>query len=217
MLFRSGRKCLSCEKLQWPKRQHSWSVFTRYRSCKQILLDNRAQFTVKHFADSFLKKGINHVRTALWHPQSNGQAERYVDTIRKAIHKDMKSGKTLNVASKVHPIFGTPISTIGWASCDLLLNRKMRTILDVRNPSEVALFTAKERQTQNFAKRAKKRLFVRKQHVLVKDPQQQKTWLDSKKVDRTTGYDHVSGFHNGREWFLLTAVDMRVRFCQGNG
>lgn len=106
--------------------------------------------------------GINHIRTAPGHPQSNGQVLRYVDTVKKVISKGLEDEKTLNVALREFLIRhrSTPHSTTGQAACELFLNRKMLTELDVTNPSEVALITARERQKRKFLARERKSVYL---------------------------------------------------------
>ena len=50
---------------------------------EQLVFDNRPQFTSVEF-DVFLKSnGVLHICSAPYHPQSNGEAERFVQTFRK--------------------------------------------------------------------------------------------------------------------------------------
>ena len=45
------------------------------------------QFTSFDFADSCRVNGIQHIRTTPNHPQSNGQVERFVGTLKRALLK----------------------------------------------------------------------------------------------------------------------------------
>ncbi|XP_062542494.1 uncharacterized protein K02A2.6-like [Armigeres subalbatus] len=63
------------------------STFTRFGLPSTIVSDNGPQFASDEF-DTFCKtNGITHIRTAPYHPQSNGQAEPYVDTMKRAMKK----------------------------------------------------------------------------------------------------------------------------------
>ena len=51
----------------------------------QVVTDNGPQFTSQEF-EVFLKaNGIQHYRSAPYHPATNGEAERYVQTFKQAM------------------------------------------------------------------------------------------------------------------------------------
>ncbi|XP_055329924.1 uncharacterized protein K02A2.6-like [Paramacrobiotus metropolitanus] len=68
------------------------NLFCRYGLCEEIVSDNGPQFTADKFKEFCQINGIRHTTTAPYHPQSNGQAERYVDTFKRALKKAADSG-----------------------------------------------------------------------------------------------------------------------------
>ncbi|XP_039451361.1 uncharacterized protein K02A2.6-like [Culex pipiens pallens] len=52
-----------------------------------LVSDNGPQFTSSEFRTFLKQNGIQHVTTAPYHPASNGQAERFVDTLKRALKK----------------------------------------------------------------------------------------------------------------------------------
>ncbi|XP_055350040.1 uncharacterized protein K02A2.6-like [Paramacrobiotus metropolitanus] len=89
------------------------SLFARYGLCTDIVSDNGRQFTSEQFQQFCTERGIKHMTIAPGHPQSNGQAERYVGVVKKGIEKGMQSGKTFADAlreflSRFRPDRGPP-------------------------------------------------------------------------------------------------------------
>lgn len=63
------------------------SIFARFGVPRTIVTDNGTQFTSEEFATFAKNNNIAHLRTAVYHPQSNGLAERAVRTIKEALKK----------------------------------------------------------------------------------------------------------------------------------
>lgn len=58
------------------------SVFCIEGLPEAIVSDNGPQFTLSEFEQFCVNNGIEHVTTAPFHPQSNGEAERFVRTFK---------------------------------------------------------------------------------------------------------------------------------------
>ncbi|KYM97848.1 Uncharacterized protein K02A2.6 [Cyphomyrmex costatus] len=106
-------------------------IFARFGVPESLVSDNGTQFTSKKFQNFCLLQGINHLHTPPFHPSSNGQAERFVDTFKRALSKFETNGKEVkehlctflqyyrstpnpNVTNQVSPaeaLFGRPIRT----------------------------------------------------------------------------------------------------------
>ena len=63
-------------------------LFSRFGVPKAIVSDNGTQFTGKDFKDFCRSLSIEHITTSPYHPRSNGQAERFVDTFKRAVKKN---------------------------------------------------------------------------------------------------------------------------------
>jgi len=61
------------------------SLFSRYGILDQIVTDNVLQFIVQEFKQFCLGNGIKYTLIAPYHPSSNGEAERFVQTFKTAI------------------------------------------------------------------------------------------------------------------------------------
>src|SRR5436190_1020473 len=60
-------------------------TFSRYGLPCTLVSDNQSTFTSDEFQRFMNIHGIKHVTCAPFHPSSNGQAERYVDTMKRAL------------------------------------------------------------------------------------------------------------------------------------
>ncbi|XP_043264253.1 uncharacterized protein K02A2.6-like [Colletes gigas] len=68
-------------------------IFARYGAPEVIVTDHGTQFTAEVFAVFCREMQCTHLLSAINHPQSNGQAERMVDTVKRAIAKDPTNWK----------------------------------------------------------------------------------------------------------------------------
>ncbi|KAA3674010.1 uncharacterized protein DEA37_0012162 [Paragonimus westermani] len=74
---------------------------------------------------------LQHVRSPPYHPQSNGQAERFVDTFKRALLKSRGEGTTDEVLQEFLFVYRTtpnPATPDGRSSAEALVGRKLRTV-----------------------------------------------------------------------------------------
>ena len=98
--------------------------------------DNGPQFTSIGFEQFFWFNGIKHASSAPYHPGTNGCAERFVQTLKKAIlagRKDRRSSQH-KLASFLLHYRSTPHTITGVSPSTLLCNRQLKTILDLVKP-----------------------------------------------------------------------------------
>lgn len=61
--------------------------FSRFGNPSEIVSDNGTQFTSPLFESFCQERGIKHLTCPTYHLQSNGQAERFVDTLKRSLKK----------------------------------------------------------------------------------------------------------------------------------
>lgn len=114
------------------------SLFSRFGNPETIVSDNGTQFTSAAFQQFCKERGIQHTRTAPYHPQSNGQAERFVDTFKRALKK-LEGGdtSTKQLDSFLSTYRATPNRSALDGKCpsELFIGRRIRTTLDLLLPS----------------------------------------------------------------------------------
>ena len=105
-------------------------IFANHGIPRKVVTDNGPTFTSYEFQEFMQKNGIVHVKSAPYHPLSNGLAERAVQTLKRGIARI--SGTTLQerVSKFLFKYRLTPHSVTGVAPSELLFGRRIRCRLD---------------------------------------------------------------------------------------
>lgn len=99
-----------------------------------IVSDNGASFTSEAFKEFAGRNGIRHVTTAPYHPRSNGQAERMVQTTKEALSRITAGDWQTRIARFLLSQHTTPNSATGKSPAEMLMNRRLTTALDRLHP-----------------------------------------------------------------------------------
>ncbi|BHF83063.1 hypothetical protein SprV_0802620400 [Sparganum proliferum] len=103
-----------------------------------LVSDNGSQFTSSSFEDFCRQHNIQHLRSPPYHPQSNGQAERFVDTFTRALLKARGEGTTDEIVQAFLFSYRTPpnpASPGGVSPAEALMGRKLRTTFHALVPT----------------------------------------------------------------------------------
>ena len=126
-------------------------VFARLGLPTQLVTDNGPQFTSQEFAAFMQANSIRHIRTAPYHPSSNGQGERAVGVMKNALRTSAAAGGGLDLAlaRALLAYRVTPHAVTGRAPAEMMFGRNLRTRLNALVPSADAdLRAAADRQRQ---------------------------------------------------------------------
>nr|VZI45066.1 unnamed protein product [Spirometra erinaceieuropaei] len=105
-------------------------IFSQHGLPEVLVSDNGSQFTSSSFEDFCRQHNIQHLRSPPYHPQSNGQAERFVDTFKRALLKARGEGTTDEIVQAFLFSYRTtpnPASPGGVSPAEALMGRKLRT------------------------------------------------------------------------------------------
>ncbi|CAF2039059.1 unnamed protein product [Rotaria magnacalcarata] len=166
------------------------SLFSRYGLCETIVSDNGSQFTSTEFSDFCVRNGIKHITTSPGHPQSNGQAERYVDIVKSALKKGLyNGGKISDVLLRFLFCYRTtPHATTNLSPAELFIKRQFLTVLDLLRPDTFdPSYTVRCRYQNNFDQHTEERYFIKNNKVLVRDFRNNPTnikWTPGILIDR---------------------------------
>lgn len=110
------------------------SIFATHGLPKTIVSDNGPSFTSEEFKVFMQSNGIRHIKSAPYHPSTNGLAERAVQTVKQGL-RQMKGASVEEKLSKfLHKYRITPHSTTGISPSELLMGRRLRSRLDLLHP-----------------------------------------------------------------------------------
>ncbi|XP_049525093.1 uncharacterized protein K02A2.6-like [Dermacentor silvarum] len=109
------------------------AIFCRFGVPRTIVSDNGAQFTGDEFATFVRKNNITHLRTAVYHPQSNGLAERAVRTIKDGLKK-IGEGRLDDKLNRLLFNYRRTPNHSGKSPSELLFGYQIRSRLDTCFP-----------------------------------------------------------------------------------
>ena len=167
-----------------------------------IVSDNGTCFTSAEFAEFVQCNGIKHVRSAPFHPASNGLAERAVQTFKESMKKmtDNSSIET-KVSRFLFRYRITPHTTTGQSSAQLLMNRQPKNRLALARPSiEKRVQSKQAEQKRGHDKRTKQRTFNVGDAVYASNFARGSKWLPGQIVAKRGPLSFTIKLNDGRMW-----------------
>lgn len=113
------------------------TVFAREGLPCEIVSDNGVQFVSHEFQEFLHQHGIKHSKTSLYHPQANGQVERFNRVLKSCLQLAAVQGRPLPDAVRdyLEAYRRTPHSATGQAPSLLLHGRTHRSKIDIQGMS----------------------------------------------------------------------------------
>lgn len=106
-------------------------LFARFGLPKSLVSDNGTAFSSEEFRRFMSRNGITHIRTAPYHPNSNGIAERSVRTTKSALKKITEGPIAQRLARFLFSYRRSPLAATGRSPAENMFGRPMRCSLDL--------------------------------------------------------------------------------------
>ncbi|XP_035896692.1 uncharacterized protein K02A2.6-like [Anopheles stephensi] len=126
-------------------------LFAAYGAPVTIVSDNGTQFTSSEFKAFLQQSGVKfHKLSAPYHPATNGQAERYVQTVKRALRAMGTTSSNLqtNINQFLQQYRKVPHSETGESPAKMFLGRNIRTRLDLVRPRDAHARLIEKQQTR---------------------------------------------------------------------
>ena len=101
---------------------HLKSIFTRHGIPQYVMSDNSSQFSADVFSTFSNDYGFTHITSSPRFPQSNGEAERAVKTVKALLKKCDDRNKDHYLALMAYRV--TPLE-FGYSPAELLMSRML--------------------------------------------------------------------------------------------
>ncbi|PFX13349.1 Uncharacterized protein K02A2.6 [Stylophora pistillata] len=134
---------------------HLKSIFAEHGIPECLTTDNGPQYASQEFCDFMETYGVEHVTSSPMYPQSNGSAERMVQTVENILKKCDNEGEDPYLG--LLPYRTTPISSNLKSPAELLNNRKLRTTLPM--PKRVSVTDSTSKTKEELYQRQKLQAF----------------------------------------------------------
>ena len=163
------------------------SVFAHFGLPEQLVSDNGPQFTSDEFAQFMKDCGTKHILCSPYHPSSNGLAERFVQTFKRAMRAGEQDEPSIHrrLSDFLLSYRATPHTTTSTSPSELFLQRKLRTQFDLLKPSvKEAVESHQAAQKANHDKHSKDCSFCNGTPVMVKDFRYANQWIPGTIVEK---------------------------------
>ena len=121
-----------------------------------IVSDNGTCFTRAEFKQFVTRNNIQHITSPAYHPSSNGLAERAVQLVKRGLAKLKVGPMETRSARYLMTYWVTPYGTTGTSPSEILMGRKLQTLLDAVHPGITGTVHRKqEKMAQNYNRTSK--------------------------------------------------------------
>ena len=154
------------------------SLFCRLGLPNQIVSDNGSQFTSDAYHQFCTNNGICQILVAPYHPRSNGEAERFVQTFKNTIRRGKQVGIQKALCQFLLKYRTTPHPSTGETPSKLMFGREIKIRLHMLHPKEM------EKPKQQTTALAHTRKFESNDPVWIRHYTGKPKWIAGKSYPR---------------------------------
>lgn len=124
-------------------------MFSRFGCPSQLVSDNGPQLVSKDMTVFLQANGVQHIKSAPFHPATNGLAERFVQTLKHALETSQGQGTFHQWLHRFLLTYrNTPHTTTKVSPASLMFKRDLRTHFDLLNPTTVKDTVQRQQEKQ---------------------------------------------------------------------
>ncbi|KAK3107148.1 hypothetical protein FSP39_008158 [Pinctada imbricata] len=173
-------------------------LFARQGIPSEIVSDNGPQFVAEEFKQFMKENGIRHITSAPYHPRTNGQADRFVQTFKRTMKSADKHSE--NLTAFLSKYRTTPHATTNETPSMRLYGRNIRTVLDLMKPNTTEIVKRKQHIAPKHVG-SEIREFTQGQEVAVHDYRQGgNKWASGIIAEQTGPLSYKIDTENGSIW-----------------
>ncbi|XP_057691299.1 uncharacterized protein K02A2.6-like [Corythoichthys intestinalis] len=200
------KSCSSCQKIaidahsKWPEVaimksttsekaiEKLGEMFSRFGAPAQLVSDNGPQFVSKEMVEFLQANGVQHIKSAPYHPATNGLAERFVQTLKHAL-KASQVQSTLH--QRLHEFllkYRTSVhATTKVSPASLMFSREIRTGMGLLKPPTLSEIVQMDQRKQVKYRdlHSKNRVFAPGDSVLARSYQSKEKWAPATIIAQT--------------------------------
>jgi len=168
-----------------------------------IVSDNGAQFVSDEFNQFLKQNGIRHIRSAPYHPATNGLAERFIQSFKRAMKAGMKEKVQVKqcLENFLLTYRTTTHATTKETPCMLMMGRALRTRLDLLRPSHSSqVLRQQAQQKQYHDNHTRPRTFAVGDKVLAKNFHAGPRWMPGVIIDCLSAMSYQVKLSDNRVW-----------------
>ena len=164
--------------------------------------DNGPPFQSVEYEDFLKQNGIQRVLVSPYHPASNGQAERSLQTFKNYLKTSSSQSCLLQrIQSFLLSYRGTPHSTTGCSPAKLFLQRELRTRLSLVKPDTATVVSSSQSRMKSYHdQHAKIREFHSGQPILARNYRPNGKWQPATVLERKGPHSYLIALPDGRLW-----------------